>query len=279
MFEFHSADGTAIFYKDWSRGRPLVFCHDWLSSSDSWEPLMPGFADRGYRCIAHDRRGHGRSADSWSGHDMDTYADDLAALLAHLDLHDAVLIGQGCGSGEAARYIGRHGCDRVAALILISTVTPTLAGGAAAASVPRAVLESLRDTVRTDRAQLYRELAASTFFGYNRAGAAASEGIMRRFRAQAMRTSLHAAQASLHAFSQADFSDDLVGYDGPTLLIHGADNQILPLQITARRTAMLMPQARLRVIDGAPHGLVETHHVEAAAALTEFLEALGQVDG
>ncbi len=265
-------DGTEIYYKDWGSGPPVVFSHGWPLTADSWEAQMLFLAARGYRCIAHDRRGHGRSSQPWDGNEMDTYADDLAALLDTLDLTGATLFGFSTGGGEVARYIGRHGTARVKAAGLISAVPPLMVKTPANPDgVPIDVFDGLRAGSLADRSQLYIDLASGPFFGYNRPGAAASQGVIDAFWMQSMMAGHKNAYDCIKAFSETDFTEDLTKFDVPTLVLHGDDDQIVPIGRAARVSAALVPGAVLKVYPGAPHGITDTHRDQLNADLLAFL--------
>ena len=265
-------DGTEIYYKDWGAGAPVVFSHGWPLTTDSWEAQMYHLAAHGYRCIAHDRRGHGRSSQPWDGNEMDTYADDLATLIEALDLRDATLFGFSTGGGEVARYIGRHGTSRVEAAGLISAVPPLMVKTAANPDgVPIEVFDGLRAGSLADRSQLYRTLASGPFFGYNRPGAVASQGVIDAFWLQSMMAGHKNAYDCIKAFSETDFTEDLKQFDVPTLVLHGDDDQIVPIGRAARVSATLIPQATLKVYAGAPHGITDTHRDQLNADLLAFL--------
>lgn len=258
MSTITTKDGTHLFYKDWGSGQPVVFSHGWPLSSDAWEDQMLYLASRGYRCIAHDRRGHGRSGQAWQGHDMDTYADDLAALFDKLDVKNAVLVGHSTGGGEVVRYLGRHGTGRVAKAVLIGAVPPLLLKTAAnPAGLPLEVFDQLRAGVTADRSQFFKDFALS-FYGYNRAGAKISEGVCQSFWLQAMMTGLPACLFCIKAFSETDFTEDLRKIDVPTLLLHGDDDQIVPIADSAVLAVMLLKKGTLKVYKGAPHGMCTT---------------------
>ena len=266
-------DGTQIYYKDWGTGQPLVFSHGWPLSADAWEDQMIFLAARGYRCIAHDRRGHGRSAQPWSGNDMDTYADDLAELVAALDLRNAIHIGHSTGGGEVARYIGRHGTGRVAKAVLVGAVTPQMmASPANPDGVPHAVFDGIREGVKNDRAQFFYDLTLP-FYGFNRDGAKTSDGLRQSFLRQGLQCSIQSAYACIKQFSETDFTEDLKKMTIPTLVIHGDDDQIVPIAATARRAVEILPQGRLEVYEGAPHGLPTTHKDRLNADLLAFLKS------
>ncbi|MGP4029249.1 alpha/beta fold hydrolase [Actinomadura sp. 3N407] len=267
-----ASDGTEIFYKDWGAGRPVVFSHGWPLNSDSWEAQMLFLADHGYRCIAHDRRGHGRSAQVWSGNDMDHYADDLAAVVDALDLRAATLIGFSTGGGEVARYIARHGTGRVAQAVLVSSVPPYMVktddnpGG-----VPMEVFDGLRADSIADRSQLYRDLADGPFFGNNRPGASVSQGMRDAFWRQGMQSGHKNAYDSIAAFSATDFRGDLARFDVPTLVVHGEDDQIVPLAVGGQASAALIKDAELKTYPAAPHGITDTHKQQLCEDLLTFL--------
>ncbi|MBW8369469.1 MAG: alpha/beta hydrolase [Thiobacillus sp.] len=265
-------DGTQIYYKDWGAGQPVVFSHGWPLSSDSWEAQMLFLADNGYRCIAHDRRGHGRSSQPWIGNDMDTFADDLAALIEMLDLKDVVLIGFSMGGGEVARYIGRHGTKRLAKAALISAVPPLMLKTAANPDgLPMEKFDEIRQGALTDRSQLYQDIASGPFFGANRPGAKVSQGMIDSFWLQGMQAGHKNTFDSIKAFSETDFTEDLKRFDVPTLIIHGDDDQIVPIGAAALNSAKLVKNAILKIYPGAPHGLADTHKDQLNADLLEFL--------
>jgi non-heme chloroperoxidase len=260
MSTITTADGTVIYYKDWGAGRPVVFSHGWPLCSDSWEAQMLHLASNGFRCIAHDRRGHGRSSQPWHGNEMDTYADDLATLIDALDLKDAVLIGFSTGGGEVARYIGRHGTKRVGKAALVSAVPPLMlktADNPGGLSVE--VFDGLRAASIADRSKLYQDLASGPFFGFNRPGATPSKGMIDAFWLQGMMAGHKNALDCIKAFSETDFRKDLEKFDVPTLVLHGDDDQIVPIDAAGRASAKLVKNATLKVYPGAPHGLTDTH--------------------
>jgi non-heme chloroperoxidase len=264
-------DGTIIHFTDWGHGIPVVFSHGWPLSGDAWEDQMMYLAEHGYRVIAHDRRGHGRSGKAWHGNDMDTYADDLATLLDALDINGATLVGHSTGGGEVARYIGRHGTGRVAKAVLVGAVTPQMmASPDNPDGVPMSVFDGIREGVRNDRAQFFLDLTMP-FFGFNRPGAKVSEGMRQAFLIQGLQCSLKSAYACIKQFSETDFTEDLKKMTVPTLVIHGDDDQIVPLATTARRAVELLPQGRLSVYEGAGHGLPSTHKDQLNAELLAFL--------
>jgi non-heme chloroperoxidase len=251
----------------------VVFSHGWPLSADSWEAQMLFLASNGYRCIAHDRRGHGRSSQPWNGNEMDTYADDLAALLRKLDLKKAVLIGFSTGGGEVARYIGRHGTKRVAKAALISAVPPLmLKTKKNPDGVPIEVFDGLRAGSIADRSQLYKDLAGGPFFGFNRPGATASQGMIDSFWRQGMQAGHKNALDCIKAFSETDFTKDLKSFDVPTLIVHGDDDQIVPIDRAARASAKIVKKSVLKVYAGAPHGITDTHKDQLNADLLGFLK-------
>ncbi len=265
-------DGTEIYYKDWGSGLPAVFCHGWPLTADAWESQMAYLATNGYRCIAHDRRGHGRSSQPWTGNDMDTYADDLADLIETLGLHDTTLIGHSTGGGEVARYIGRHGTKRIAKVVLLGAVTPLrLKTDANPDGTPIEVFDAIRAGVAADRSQFFKDLTTK-FYGANRAGAKVSQGVCDAFWLQAMQGGLKNELDCIKAFSETDFTDDLKKFDIPTLIIHGDDDQIVPIDATARVTAKLVKNAILKVYPGGPHGLADTHRDRLNDDLLAFLK-------
>lgn len=251
-------DGTRLYYKDWGSGRPVVFSHGWPLSSDAFEDQMFFLAKHGHRCIAHDRRGHGRSGQSWHGNDMDTYADDLAQLLELLDVKNAVLIGHSTGGGEVVRYIARHGSARVAKAVLIGSITPLmLKTDANPGGLPMHVFDDMRAKVVADRSQFFSDFSIP-FYGYNRSGSQMSEGVCRAFWLQGMMTGLPAAYFCIKAFSETDLTEDLKKLDVPTLIMHGDDDQIVPIAASAKPSAEIVKNATLMIYKGAPHGLCTT---------------------
>jgi len=266
-------DGTSIYYKDWGQGTPVVFSHGWPLQGDAWEDQMLFLAEHGYRVIAHDRRGHGLSSKPWDGNHMDTYADDLATLIETLDLQGAVLVGHSTGGGEVTRYIGRHGTARVAKAVLISAVPPQmLRTDTNPEGLPMEVFDAIRSGVLADRSQYFKDLALP-FYGYNRPGATASQGVIDTFWLQGMQCSIRSAHACIAQFSETDFRADLAKMTIPTLLLHGDDDQIVPIVASARHSVELLPQARLIVYEGAPHGIPTTHKERINADLLDFLRS------
>ncbi|WP_207484355.1 alpha/beta fold hydrolase [Arenibaculum pallidiluteum] len=265
-------DGTQIYFKDWGSGPPVVFSHGWPLTADSWESQMFFLASNGYRCIAHDRRGHGRSSQPWHGNEMDTYADDLAELITTLELEDATLFGFSTGGGEVARYIGRHGTARIAKAGLISAVPPLmLKTEANPGGLPREVFDGIRAASLADRSQLYKDLAAGPFFGFNRPGAKASQGMIDSFWMQGMMGGHKNTYDCIRAFSETDFTEDLKKFDVPTLIVHGDDDQVVPIEAAAFASARLVRNATLKVYKGGPHGITDTHKEQLNADLLEFL--------
>jgi non-heme chloroperoxidase len=264
-------DNVQIYYKDWGTGQPVVFSHGWPLCSDSWEAQMFHLASNGFRAIAHDRRGHGRSTQTWEGNEMNTYADDLAAVLDALDVKDAILFGFSTGGGEVARYIGRHGTKRVAKAGLISAVPPLmLKTEANPGGLPIDVFDGIRAASIADRSQLYQDLAGGPFFGFNRPGAKRSQGMIDAFWMQGMMAGHKAAYDCIAAFSATDFTGDLKKFDVPTLVLHGDDDQIVPIGAAGLASAKLVSGAQLIVYEGAPHGLTDTHKDRLNADLLAF---------
>ena len=266
-------DGTVIHYKDWGKGQPVVFSHGWPLQGDAWEDQMFFLAAHGYRVIAHDRRGHGLSSQPWDGNDMDHYADDLAALIDHLDLKNAVLVGHSTGGGEVAHYLGRHGSKRVAKAVLVGAVPPQMVKSASnPGGLPMDVFDGIRKGVVEDRAQFFMDLTMP-FYGYNRPGAKVSQGVRDTFWAQGMQCGLKNAYDCIKQFSETDFTADLKKIDVPTLIVHGSDDQIVPIGASAKASAKLVKNATLLVYEGAPHGLPTTHKHRLNADLLAFIKA------
>jgi non-heme chloroperoxidase len=266
-------DGTQIYYKDWGAGRPVVFSHGWPLSADAWEDQMLFLAARGYRCIAHDRRGHGRSSQPWHGNDMDTYADDLAELTEALGLEGAVHVGHSTGGGEVARYIGRYGTRRVAKAVLIGAIPPLmLKTPANPGGLPIEVFDGIRAGVLADRSQFFRELSVP-FYGANRPGAEVSQGLRDSFWLQGMQAGFKSAYDCIRAFSETDHTEDLKKFDVPTLILHGDDDQIVPIGASALLAAKLVAGSKLKIYPRAPHGLCSTHKEQINADLLAFIEA------
>ncbi|WP_055613394.1 alpha/beta fold hydrolase [Streptomyces phaeochromogenes] len=269
-----ASDGARIHYKDWGQGRPVVLSHGWPLNADSWEAQQLFLASNGFRAIAHDRRGHGRSTQTWLGNEMNTYADDLATLVDTLDLRDATLVGFSTGGGEVARYVGRHGTARLAQLVLVSAVPPFMLktddnpGG-----VPVEVFDAIRAGSVADRSQLYRDLADGPFFGGNRPGAGPSQGVRDAFWLQGLQSGHRNAYECIAAFSATDFRADLDAFDVPTLVIHGDDDQVVPFEVGGKASAARIKNASLKVYPGAPHGITDTHKEQLNADLLEFLNS------
>jgi non-heme chloroperoxidase len=273
MATITTKDGTELYYRDWGEGQPIVFSHGWPLSGDAFEDQMFFLASRGYRCIAHDRRGHGRSSQPWQGNDLDTYGDDLAALVEKLDLRDAVHVGHSTGGGEVARYIGRHGTKRVAKAVLIGAIpplmlkTPNNPGG-----LPIEVFDQLRAAVAADRSQFWKELSMQ-FYGYNRKGAKISEGVRESFWLQGMLAGFPASYFCIKAFSETDTTEDLKKFDVPTLILHGDDDQIVPIGASAMLSSKIVKNTTLKIYKGAPHGMCTTLKDQVNADLLTFIEA------
>ena len=273
MSTITTKDGTQIYYKDWGTGQPVVFSHGWPLSADSWEAQMMFLATNGYRCIAHDRRGHGRSSQPWNGNEMNTFADDLSELIETLDLKGVVLIGFSMGGGEVARYIGRHGTKRLAKAALISAVPPLMLKTVAnPGGLPMEKFDEIRKASIADRSQLYKDIASGPFFWANRPGAKVSQGIIDSFWLQAMQAGHKNTFDCIKAFSETDFTEDLKKFDVPTLIIHGDDDQIVPIGASALQSSKLVKNATLKIYAGAPHGLAHTHKDQLNADLLAFLK-------
>jgi non-heme chloroperoxidase len=273
MCTITTKDGTQIYYKDWGTGQPIVFSHGWPLSADDWDTQMLFFGQHGYRVIAHDRRGHGRSTQTWDGNEMNTYADDLAALTEKLDLKNAIHVGHSTGGGEVARYIGRHGTQRVAMAVLVGAVPPLMLkteknpGG-----LPIAVFDGIRAGVAADRSQFYKDLTLP-FYGYNRPGAKISEGVREHWWLQGMLGGVKAHYDCIKAFSETDFTADLKKFDVPTLILHGDDDQIVPIGAASLMSAKIVKNATLKVYPGFPHGMCTTNADQINADLLAFLKA------
>ena len=265
-------DGTHIYYKDWGKGQPIVFSHGWPLTADDWDGQMLFFGQQGYRVIAHDRRGHGRSTQTWDGNDMDTYADDLAALTEKLDLKNAIHVGHSTGGGEVARYIGRHGTKRVGMAVLISAVPPLMVKtDKNPAGAPISVFDNLRAQLAANRPQFYRDITLP-FYGYNRPGAKISEGIREHWWLQGMIGGMKAHYDCIKAFSETDFTEDLKKFDVPTLILHGDDDQIVPIGAAALMSAKIVKGATLKVYPGFPHGMPTTNADQINADLLAFVK-------
>jgi non-heme chloroperoxidase len=263
-------DGTQIFYKDWGSGQPIVFSHGWPLNADAWDDQLFFLAANGYRAIAHDRRGHGRSSQTWAGNDMNTYADDLAALVEKLDLRNVIHIGHSTGGGEVARYIGRHGTKRVAKAVLVGAVPPLMLKTANnPEGLPIEAFDQIRTGVKADRSQFWKDLSAP-FYGANRPGAKVSQGVRDAFWLMGMQAGFPAAYDCIKAFSETDFREDLKKFDVPTLVIHGDDDQIVPINVGGLRSSKMIKGATLTVYKGAPHGLMTTHKDQFNTDLLQF---------
>jgi non-heme chloroperoxidase len=273
MSTITTKDGTTIYFKDWGQGPVVTFSHGWPLSADAWDGQMFFLAEKGFRVVAHDRRGHGRSSQATSGNDMNGYADDLAAVMEALDLKDATLVGHSTGGGEVARYIGRHGTKRVARAVLIAAVPPLMLKTAAnPEGLPLEVFDGMRRDLLKDRSQFYRDLAVP-FYGANRPGAKVSQGTLDQFWLWSMQAGLKNAYESIKAFSETDFTEDLKKIDVPTLVLHGEDDQIVPVKDSARKSARVIKGAKDVYYPGAPHGLTSTHQTQVNEELLAFIKA------
>lgn len=273
MSRITTKDGTEIYYKEWGRGQPVLFSHGWPLSADAWEDQMLFLASNGYRCIAHDRRGHGRSGQSWDGNDMDTYADDVATLVEALDLKNAIHVGHSTGGGEVARYIGRHGTKRVAKAVLIGSVTPLmLKTDANPAGLPMKVFDEIRAGVLADRSQFFKDLA-TPFYGANRPKATVSQGLRDSFWLQGMQAGFKGVIDCIKAFSETDFTKDLERFNVPTLILHGDDDQIVPIGASALLSSKIIKGATLKIYPGAPHGLCSTLKDKVNTDLLAFFKS------
>jgi len=271
---FTTQDGTQIYYKDWGSGPAVSFSHGWPLSADAWESQMFFLASNGFRCIAHDRRGHGRSSQPWNGNDMDTYADDLNELFAALDLNGVTMIGHSTGGGEVARYIGRHGSKRVSKAVLMGSVTPIMLKSANnPVGLPMEVFDGFRSAYLADRSQFFLDVASGPFFNFNRPGAKVSQGLIQSWWRQGMLTGHKNAYDCIKAFSETDFTDDLKKFDVPTLIVHGDDDQIVPIDGSALLSAKLVKGAQLKVYKGGSHSLGDTSKDQLNADLLAFLKA------
>ncbi len=273
MNKITTDDGTEIYFKDWGTGQPVVFSHGWPLSSDAFEDQMFFLAARGFRCIAHDRRGHGRSSQPWDGYEYDTFADDLATLVETLDLKEAIHVGHSMGGGEVARYIGRHGTKRVAGAVLIAAVPPLMLKTAAnPGGLPREVFDGIRNGLQTDRSQFFKDVSAP-FFGTNRPNSTVSQGLRDSFWRQGMQASFKAVYDCVKAFSETDFTEDLKKIDVPTLILHGDDDQMVPIADSALLSAKLVKKATLKIYKGASHGLCATHKDQVNEDLLAFIQS------
>jgi non-heme chloroperoxidase len=271
MATFTTKDGTQLYYKDWGTGPIVTFSHGWPLSADAWDAQIFFLASNGFRCIAHDRRGHGRSSQPWNGNDMDTYADDMAELFAHLDVKDATLIGHSTGGGEVARYIGRHGTKRVKKAVLMGAVPPImLKTEANPGGLPMEVFDGFRTAYHTDRSQFFLDVASGPFFGFNRPGAKVSQGLIQSWWMQGMLSGYKNAYDCIKAFSETDFTEDLKKFDVPALIIHGDDDQIVPIGASAMLSSKLVKDAVLKIYPGGTHSLGDTSKDQLNADLLEF---------
>jgi non-heme chloroperoxidase len=273
MSTFTTKDGSHHYYKDWGSGQPVVFSHGWPLNADAWSEQMFYLAAHGYRTIAHDRRGHGRSDQTWNGNDMDTYADDLAELIEQLDLHNAVLIGHSTGGGEVARYIGRHGTSRLAKAVLVDAVPPLMVKtDANPGGLPLEAFDQIRDRVRTDRSQFYKDFSIP-FYSVNRPDSKVPQGVLDMFWLWSMQAGINAVYDCIKAFSETDFNEDLKRFDIPTLIVHGDDDQIVPIADSALLSSKIVKGATLKIYPGAPHGLPTTHQDQLNEDLLSFIRS------
>jgi non-heme chloroperoxidase len=273
MTTITAKDGTRLFYKDWGKGQPIVFSHGWPLSSDAWDNQMLFFGQHGYRVVAHDRRSHGRSDQTWDGNNMDQYADDLAELMAKLNLKNIIMIGHSTGGGEVAHYIGRHGTGRVAKVVLVGAVPPLMLKTAAnPEGTPLEVFDRIRNGTAGDRSQFFKDLTMP-FYGFNRSGAKVNEGLRDSFWLQGMLGGVKGQYDCVHEFSEVDYTEDLKKIDKPTLVIHGSDDQIVPIQASGEKTAKIVKGAQLKVFPGAPHGLAQTESDKFNAEVLAFIKA------
>ncbi|KAK7429314.1 hypothetical protein QQZ08_004126 [Neonectria magnoliae] len=276
MPTFTLQDGVEIYYKDWGNptGKPVTFSHGWPLNSDNWDSQMMFLASQGYRVVAHDRRGHGRSNQPWEGNDLDTYADDLRQLLEQLDLRDVMMVGHSTGGGEVARYLGRFGTARVSRAVLVSAVTPLMVQTAAnPEGLPLGVFDSFREAMLKDRAQFFLDVPNGPFFGFNRPGAVRSEGLVQSWWLQGMMAGFKNVYDCVKAFSETDLNEDLKRIDIPVLVLHGDDDQVVPIQASALKAVKVLPKATLKVYPGGPHALPNIHYDEVNKDLLEFLKA------
>jgi len=273
MSTITTKDGTSIFYKDWGKGQPIVFSHGWPLNADVWDEQLFYFAANGYRAVAYDRRGHGRSSQPWNGNDMDTYADDLASLLDQLQLKDAVIVGHSSGAGDVTRYLGRHGAQRASKAVLVSSVPPVMVRTEANPNgIPMSAFDETRHNVARDKAQFYRDLSLP-FFGANRPNSTVSAGVREEFFLQCMQAGFKGMYDGIKAFSETDFTEDLKKIDIPVLVIHGEDDQNVPIETTAKVSSKLLARATLKIYPGAPHGLTVTHRDQFNADVLSFSKA------
>jgi non-heme chloroperoxidase len=273
LSSFTTTDGTRLFYKDWGKGQPILFAHGWPLSSDAWDQQLLFFGQQGFRVIAHDRRSHGRSDQTWEGNHMDQYADDLAELIEALDLRDAILVGHSTGGGEVAHYIGRHGTARVAKVVLVGAVPPLmLQTKANPHGTPLDVFDGIRDSTANNRSQFFYDLTVP-FYGFNRDGVASNEGLRENFRRIGLQGGIKGQYDCVHEFSEVDYTQDLKRIDRPTLIIHGDDDQIVPIAASAHRAAEIVPNATLKIYPGGSHGLAETEADRFNADVLDFIRA------